>query len=364
MLWKLPQELIDAVLAELDVESLCLCALVCSQLLVPSQRLIFHSLVISYADIPSAQSLFAVASHISGYVRNLEIELEVSLSAQNRTVEWKHLNLPLQSAVYDVLASTDFHSLNLANIHDVPSSFIVQALSSIKRLGLFNITVAPSQERHFAHSNPRQTERLILRTMSSDVVLVNLILQGNLDNVRRLSLGIHQGTRAQALRLIAATTSVLRYLQLRCGVFQIPLDLPRLPILQAIELKLYFDRDGGFPSLLYAAIAAFPATTPAIEVVRLTFSRAWMFSEDTASWATVNASPFPLFDDNCAYREALPCLRRVHCHLCSEDLNLARDALAYRDFSAYMYGKFPGLRDTRILAVSVGGDEVDEIMFN
>ncbi|KAJ7871140.1 hypothetical protein B0H14DRAFT_223718 [Mycena olivaceomarginata] len=180
MLSHLPQELIELIFDDLDVENLRACALVSSSLVVPSQRLIFRSLVIRlHSDSPPrfsvsvAEAFFAVASHIPRYVRDLTVHLDPleaeSFAPQSNLLAiysplippprvfefngplilgllgWDDVTLPLQSAIHNLMTSTNLWSLNLHGIIDVPPSFIVLALSSYTKFGLHNIRVDPSE---------------------------------------------------------------------------------------------------------------------------------------------------------------------------------------------------------------------------
>jgi hypothetical protein len=180
-------------------------------------------------------------------VRELKIELEgeEALSSQNGvlasilpsfphieclgikgrlglSVEWNDMTLPLQSAIEDLMTSTNLRSLDLEEVLDMPSSFIVLALSSLRRLGLHSITVKPS-ESHVPYPPALRTEEITLRTHYINVKsIVDLILPdiprpGYLDKIRRLVLGMYDEIHPESLRLIAATASTLRHLELRCG---------------------------------------------------------------------------------------------------------------------------------------------------
>ncbi|KAJ7631704.1 hypothetical protein DFH06DRAFT_1223956 [Mycena polygramma] len=371
----LPQELIELILSELDVDHLRVCALLSSQLLAPSQRLIFRALVIHYEDITKAQSLFAAAPHLLDYVRDLQVKLEASLHMQNGVlasilasfhhldslslegiVEWKDLLLPLQSAIHNLLPSPNLHSLAVSGIQDMPCSLIVLAMSSVRRLVLEDITVDTSE----ISRRPvfQRMEELSLRNSYPDANLTNLLLQGS-NQLRRLTLGMQKDIRAQSLRLVTSAAINLRHLQLRCGVFAVPLDLPHLLALHVIELKVYFARGANSPPNLSSAIAGFPTSMPNIEVFRLTIFREWMPTEDKECWAEDTTGPLPLFDDTRAYLEALPRLRRVQCHLW-EDEDYMPHAIhhdqASADFSAYVHRKLPALVGTDVLTISVGAD--------
>jgi hypothetical protein len=123
MLSDLPQELLKLIFTTLDQENLRACTLVSLPLVAPSQRSIFRSLAIWIpdGDLPKAQALFSSVPHITGYVRELKVQLEdkEALSSQNgvlasilpsfphleclsikgrfRPIQWNDMTLPLQS---------------------------------------------------------------------------------------------------------------------------------------------------------------------------------------------------------------------------------------------------------------------------
>ncbi|KAF7347201.1 hypothetical protein MVEN_01475000 [Mycena venus] len=383
MLSDLPQELIEKILVALDVECLRSCSLVSSSLLAPSQRVIFRSLLIPNACFPKAQSLFAAAPHISGYVRDLHVELLPKVSPQNQNgvlsfiltschhlqflcvggrtlAEWDDMPLPLQSTVHDVLASANLHTLILVGICNVPSSFISHVLSSgIKRIGLCGINVQESKSRLPSHYETVRTEHLsLLVNLDGIKPIVDLILPdtcppGYLDSIRGLTLPMYRNAEAQSLRLIVATVNTLRLPRLQCGAFETALNLPRLSVLQEIALRFFWSVD--LLPHLDITLASFSTVIPNIEILRLTFHGAL---PDRENLAKDRAGPFPLFDGACAYRERLPCLARVHCHWRSRQPSPLPD---FADFNEYIRGKFPGLSDT-VLEVSGGGD-LDDIFY-
>jgi hypothetical protein len=144
------------------------------------------------------------------------------LSIKGRPIPRNDMTLPLQSAIEELMTSSNLRSLDLEEIFDIPSSFIVLALSSLRRLGLHNITVKPS-ESHVPYPPALRTEEITLRTQFPNVKsIVDLILPdiprpGYLDKIRRLVLGMHTEIHPESPRLIAATASTLRHLELRCG---------------------------------------------------------------------------------------------------------------------------------------------------
>jgi hypothetical protein len=131
-------------------------------------------------------------------------------------------------------------------------------------------------------------------------------------------------------------------------VFETILDLPTLPVLQLLELKISLGFGAPLPPNLYLAVAALPTAVPAIEIFRLTFNAIFPRFD---SLANDDAGPLPWFND-AAYREKLPCLRRVHCRGWPD--HTSRGCV---DFSTYIHSKFLGLCGTEVLKVSVHGDE-------
>lgn len=85
------------------------------------------------------------------------------------------------------------------------------------------------------------------------------------------------------------------------------LDLPTLPVLQVLDLKISLGFGAPLPPNLYLAVAALPTAVPAIEVLRLTLNAIWPRLD---SLANDDARPLPWFND-AAYREKL--LSAVHC---------------------------------------------------
>ncbi|KAJ7039309.1 hypothetical protein C8F04DRAFT_1086398 [Mycena alexandri] len=393
----MPLELVEEILTGADIESLRTCSLLSSSTMELSQRLLFRSVVMPYENISRAQSLFEGSPHIAGYIRDLDVRLSgdnstqwaadhatlgsilttgklcnlqsLTLRGEYEDCQWAELPLLLQTGLHGLLASTYLHTLNLTRIHDVPLSLIILALSSVRRLGLYRLTIDAA---YHSLDNYLQLYQLIPRTEQltrreahhsearpflADLIVVQKGGPAYLENVRRLAVGLYSGILLDSLRLIGATANTLRYLELGCGDLPQPIDLPYLPSLQIIELKVYLGNPVHLPENLHVAIAAFPTTIPAIELIRLTFHRS-MYPEGRATWAD-GTGPLPVL--NRSYGERLPRLRTVHCHMWSE----GRFDEPYPDFAVYIiHEKLPGLAGTGVLKISAGGDEYDDLFFN
>ncbi|KAJ7761177.1 hypothetical protein DFH07DRAFT_1059861 [Mycena maculata] len=371
----LPQELLDKIIGHLDRPSLRACSLVSSPFRIPTQRLVFQSLVIPYIDSPKAESLLTESAHISGYVRDLQIELVPFLSFHNQSIasilsilyrvermsiqgrdtSWDDMPYRLQTAIQNFVGLPSLHSLNLSHIQYIPSSFIFRALSSLRNFNMYNIGMDPSENSSVAlvlHSSsfiPRTEQIIMSSTFPHDIPrILDFILHprtpGYLDNIRRLVVGFSPQTHVQSKRLIVGTSGTLRYLQIRCGVFRVPVDLPHLPALRTLELKIHLGESEHFPTSLGETIATFPAAIPSIEVVNLVFYRT-----DWRRWRDDEGGPFPVFD---VYLEKLPKLCRVVCHL-----SLAYPESSATGFFACIRRRFPALQEAKILALSRGSDE-------
>ncbi|KAJ7360871.1 hypothetical protein DFH08DRAFT_1074021 [Mycena albidolilacea] len=248
----LPQELIEPIFDDLDVKSLCACTLLSSSLVAPSQRLIFRSLVIRipHPDFPVsvAEALFAGASHILRYVRDLTVHLNseaesfvpqsnllasilpsfhhlecLSIKGPLGTSEleflgWDDTMLPLQSAIHNLTTSTNLWTLDLHGFIDVPPSLIILALSSDTKLGLRNIKADPSASHVCDRPATLRTEQITLRNVQgiAELILPDTCTREHLDNIRWLAIGMDPYTHVESRRFIAATANTLRHLELRC----------------------------------------------------------------------------------------------------------------------------------------------------
>ncbi|KAJ7799111.1 hypothetical protein B0H14DRAFT_1711395 [Mycena olivaceomarginata] len=207
------------------------------------------------------------------------------------------MTLPLQSAIHNLMTSTNLRSLKLNRIFDVPPSIIVQALSSLRTLGLYRVIVKPSETDVLDRPVTLRTEKIILRTLYPniksivDLILPDIPTPGYLDNIKWLVVSMDGSfTRVESRRLIAATASTLCHLELRCQMFETILDLPTLPVLQLLELKISLGFGAPLPPNLYLAVAALPTAVPAIEILRLTFNAIFLVS---IAWRTTTPAPFP-----------------------------------------------------------------------
>ncbi|KAJ7176229.1 hypothetical protein C8R43DRAFT_1118754 [Mycena crocata] len=379
MLSLLPQELVDLILREMNRETLCACALLCSSLSFSSQRLIFRSIVIHCADIPKLDSLLRGSPHFSRHVRDVELILHVHHSIPNSSVgviqslfhtlerltlrgggtAWNNLPSELRSSIQDLLLSTNFGSLNLSHLYAVPPTIITGALSCVRSLGMYNISLDGDEDA----ANKLQirgrpfvplTKRLILHTTVPGNVcpILDLVLKESpspcLDDIQELAVTFNGDTRRSSLRLITAIAGSLRYLHVSCGEFYASFDLPCLPVLHTLKIKMFL---GHLSPTLHTALTKLPVVTPSIEVLELVFCHS-----SPAAWIHHPWIPWSkLFAD---YPASLPELRRVCCRITS-----AVPPVQYAHFVAYVRQTLPSLRDTGILRFSQSLDDETDVLF-
>ncbi|KAJ7460191.1 hypothetical protein FB451DRAFT_1270599 [Mycena latifolia] len=324
-------------------------------------------MTIHYVDITNAQSLLAVSPRIAQYVREIHCYLEFYLCEQNpvlamilrmlpdllsltingRHIDWAKMGASLQSAVMDI--SRTLRSLSLVSIRDIPPSFICLAFSAIESFAIDNITIHMTADTSAMenHAFTPRTQNFMIRNPNPKDMLPDLdyILRPRtphfLDNIQRLMVGLSPDVSVQSYRLMSSTASTLHSLRLRCGGFLLPLDLPHLPALRLIELKVYLGYHIQLPQTLYSALATFPTAVPSIEVVKLSFYRAY-----SDPWVADRVGPLPVLN---SFRTMLPRLRQVVCHL-----YLTSRTMPHADFISYIEGKLPGLRGTHVLTLSHG----------
>ncbi|KAJ7460168.1 hypothetical protein FB451DRAFT_1270559 [Mycena latifolia] len=279
-------------------------------------------MTIHYVDITTAESLLAVSLRIS-QCQNPVLALILrmlpnllGLTINGRHIDWADMEASLQSVVLDI--SRTLLSLSLVSIRDIPPSFTFLALSAAESLVIDNITIYMTADTSAMenHAFTPRTRNLMIRNSNPNDMLPEL-----------------------TTRLMSITTSTLHSLRLRCGGFLLPLDLPHLPALRVIELKVYLGCNTELPQSLYSALATFPTAVPSIEVVKLSFSRAY-----SDPGVDDGIGPLPALN---SFRTTLPRLRQVVCHL-----YLTSRSMPHADFILYIEGQLPGLRDTHVLILS------------
>lgn len=141
-----------------------------------------------------------------------------------------------------------------------------------------------------------------------------------------------------------------------------PVDLPRLPVLQFLDLTLEtgVENDGsrGLPTGLNSLVASLPALVPRLEVITFTVlqdivsARIQLSTRVQVPWEQP-VSPLSVFD-TADYRAHFPRLRRVHCCFTYVNRYGPPDELALRHFVRFMESKLPAPHADGILTFVAG----------
>ncbi|KAJ7149477.1 hypothetical protein C8R43DRAFT_1107675 [Mycena crocata] len=272
MIMKLPQELIDSVVAEVDeFNALKACSLAGSVFRASSQRILHQSLTLSAAagyakpprDYASAHTLLEESPHITGYIQNLTILLAEPIADVESIAKvlaklthvrwcivdgrgmfhWKYVRpeLGLASIFTDFLLRQPLRELRLSRMEDLPLEIIFSGASV-----LFFYFVSQDRDARAAKmltpAATRPLEELVLAAGSDPVddLFSSPQLLACTSGMRRLSV---EPTRPLCGTLISRTAATLQNLQFNNATQDVCPDnqpnfallLPRLPLLRGIE---------------------------------------------------------------------------------------------------------------------------------
>ncbi|KAK7038321.1 hypothetical protein R3P38DRAFT_2905629 [Favolaschia claudopus] len=408
----LPQELIQVIVGLVDdLDTLKVCALLCTALVPFVQRILLRSLTIQQIgsgrwrsgqvhrgvlSIQGAHSALRASPHISSYIRQLKIRftgpplksmeegpLESVLSALKNIEDliiYGSSGAPqsplasssLLATLRAVLQLPSLGRFGLVNVDPVPHSFLSLAMVYSRVALLQNIGLTPGA------SNARPTivnpylppnsrlERLVLQGSISHPAMASVIAflvdSGNpplLHRVRTLQVSMLPGSQAPAQRILAAVSPTLEHLVIDYGDCyrsrqNDALQLPLLPALSSIELTLFLGWVRRLPPDIYLTVSALPDAIPSIRCIRLVFVLDSL--EQQVPWQDPS-SVFPLFDTRREWRQRLPQLRQLDCRLIFSGLESNPQNVldtAHAEFAASMAARFPGLPGTGILSFTRG----------
>ncbi|KAJ7782210.1 hypothetical protein DFH07DRAFT_1055083 [Mycena maculata] len=385
-----------------DPDTLKTCSLVCAAFTAPSQRIILRSICIRLGRALQGRGFLSPkqvhtgihrSPYIRTYIRQVTIQfsplklggdddlLQNILSALadvERLVLRGSINgvmglsQGLLSAFMAFLRRPSLDCVYLMNIYDVPSALMSLVMLSARVLLMQDVVMQNDDTQdnmgiNIFPSTPH-LEHLIFpgRTILATVFpLVDRLLDercGNLRRLRTLEIGMASDGHARAYRLLTASSSTLRNLVIDCGdcyKLRLPhaLRLPHLPVLHAIELRLFLGWVRFLPEDLYATVATFPDVIPNVRQITLFF--VFEIIQQQISWEdSTEGGVFPLFDATHRYRTRLPELRRVDCSL-QFSWNGQRSSREVHDatfgnFIVAMQRLFPGPQEDGVLNFSLG----------
>ncbi|KAF7377115.1 hypothetical protein MSAN_00130500 [Mycena sanguinolenta] len=383
---QLPQELIDAIVQEVkNKDDLQACSLTARNLVAASQSGLFRQMSLRWDSSSRIAPAFARARsflyecpHLSSYIRELTLDLPSfhqgqviletilqmllhgghleRLAINGHAQHWDELLSQLTLTIPSIIELPSMQCLHLLRISSLPASVVFQAASSVRVLSLNR--VIPQRVRDITANIPPNThlETLILPwCLTTETLLRACDFLLAVQNLRRLSVDMHSSGYHHSL--IASSSAHLQYLEIECGAFSTPLNLPPLPALRSLAVLLAksvdVDRLWTLPENLTSTIAALPAVCPHLETLKLTIHIRTLEMEP--KWH--DHSPFPVFD-SLFYREQLPLLRGIHCCLGYSDPFVACAGpyfeLALERFVALMENKLPAAFREGILTVGRG----------
>ncbi|KAJ6562202.1 hypothetical protein B0H19DRAFT_1259784 [Mycena capillaripes] len=303
----IPQELVEVILADFhpvdDIESLKSISLTATNFAGPAQRIMFRSLALHGHEMPGwcptferALNLFNGSPHIAFYVQDLSVRLPIKTSPEHHNllelvlpklshvrrfiirgvgVAWDDLGPCLQSTLAKFLLGPSLDKLHLSHILGMPLTVIAIAAQTISVLSLNNVFLKTTEETlSDSGLNPRASPRLNHLILSStrgsqfNAFLGLIVSPVYTANLQRLAVE-QSDFSGDLLRAVAPT---LTELILNCIQNHNRFDLPWLPCLTSLELKVKFAFSALIPIWLPAALVQLPRMMPALRLLTLSIA--------------------------------------------------------------------------------------------
>ncbi|KAJ7681027.1 hypothetical protein DFH06DRAFT_1465071 [Mycena polygramma] len=365
---QLPQELIEAIVEQVEGKD-CLqsCSLTARVFLNASQRCLFRSMSLRW-DIASrntaafdrALDFINQLPHLVPYVREVTLDIPTQcrdqktlenilrllgdiehLTIHGHCKDWCRVIPPLASTISSVISRPSLQRLNLFSIWHIPPALVFHAVSSVRVLSLYAVSADPGQVVPSDIGANTHLEGLILPSC----VVVQALLRSYkfllaARNLRHLAVYVHETGHHRALT--AASSLHLRDLELECGAFSIPLDLPHLPALRSLSLSFMVSESAPgvwtLPEMLRPTITTLPTAVPVLD--KLTFTVLFLHRQTDMPWQDRSALPYFESSSSSNYRQQFPHLRRICCSLADPSAPLSGHfERAFVGFAAYMESK-------------------------
>ncbi|KAJ6473998.1 hypothetical protein C8R47DRAFT_711657 [Mycena vitilis] len=365
---QLPQELIEAIVEQVEgKDSLQSCALTTRVFLNASQRCLFRSISLRWeiasrnaAAFDRALDFVVQVPHLVPYVREVTLDIPTEcrdqqtlenilcmlgdiehLTIHGHCKNWCRVIPPLASTISNVISRPSLQRLNLFSIWHIPPALVLHAVSSVRVLSLYAVSADPDQIVPSDIGANTQLEGLILPSC----VVVQALLRSysfllDVQNLRHLAVYVHEAGHHRTLA--AASALHLHNLELECGAFSIPLDLPHLPELRSLSLSFMVSESTPgvwtLPEMLRPTITALPTAAPILDT--LTFTVLFLYRQTDMPWQDRLALPYFEPSSSPNYRQQFPHLRSICCCLADPSAPLsAHFERAFAGFTAYMESK-------------------------
>ncbi|KAJ7144518.1 hypothetical protein C8R44DRAFT_865429 [Mycena epipterygia] len=323
---RIPQELLDAVVCELDdSESLKACSLAGSVLRDTSQRILLCSLTLGPGRWPNASSygaactLLSESSQIAAYITNLNLWLQAEDEAEVNSLRQvlaklgnvrrcivdggqaaesaQHLPTVVEFVSRQVLRELHVHAL------DIPPALVLRFVTAAPVVSFFFVNVLATDEAPLlVPSSSHTLHKLLLEADSQDIcdVLAHPQCTSYTTQLRCLSIRAYY---PHAISIIQSAATTLQNIRLDCAGPAEPwsLPLPALPALHSAELSLTF-RDRVAP--WFSAIVMCLLSAPCLAELTVVFSPIAL-----GYYRPPHAALLPGIDDSAAAAPARPRIR-------------------------------------------------------
>ncbi|KAJ7685786.1 hypothetical protein DFH06DRAFT_1289540 [Mycena polygramma] len=376
---RLPQELIDAIVLDLEDDKSCLssCSKTAKTFRVPCQRRIFRQVVLhgkksGYSNTHQrARDLLVASPHLEAYIHNLTAFWPngpadmrslgtvlralhnvqcFTISNSESIVDWSTLTPDLTSVIFDAISLRSLDQLHLIGLERVPHSLILHATCSVRLLSLDIYTRPVAVQAPVEPCpSPPQLEHLILRDSRTAFHMRRFMLSlnraGYLQNTRHLILPLDRRD-IDIQELFDSVPPGLCHLEIESGLFSGIITIPTLKLLRVLDLGFYIGQSRVLPGTLDLIISQLHKLTPALEELGLTIEIMPRIPE--IPWP--HGQPWPVFDVGFAQRGELSQLRKVTCYLrLKMDYFHGDSDVSFGGFVTAMEGKLLGLTGTDIL---------------
>jgi hypothetical protein len=246
----IPQELIEAILADFDPEedrkTLKSISLTATSFVGPVQRLVFRALALQghsisgwYPTFERMLNLLDASPHIASYVKDLAIRLPPKISTEYHIllerllpkfsdvrrfivkgfgVSWDNLQPGLQLILSAFLLRASLDRLHLIQILAMPGAIMTAVAQTIKVLSVQTVTIKGGDDMEAAEASSPVTPRLTHLIVSShrgvqSKALQEVILSAYTPNLRRLAIDESDFSR----NVLSAIATTITDLSLDCA---------------------------------------------------------------------------------------------------------------------------------------------------
>ncbi|KAJ7256937.1 hypothetical protein C8J57DRAFT_1343357 [Mycena rebaudengoi] len=370
----LPQELVNSIVDQLDdYSSLTSCALVSTSFVVPAQQAIFKSLCIHtelshrHPTPLAASDSLAAFPHLATYLRLLQCDLShlesevqalesIFLAVRNLErliisgsgMQWSSVPSALKIGIQNIIALPSLYGLHLITIYNLSSDFIYHAASSVSVLSTYRVSPEQNSEQpRYPFPDLGLTHLILSDAGWRARNICDLFLPAapsHTARLERLSVVMDSECRISESELLSAIAPSLRHLSLRIGKSRKAIDLPHLPLVRTLELKLLVDPQyPGVPPTLSKIATTFPN----IQLLTLVFILNPYRPDQPVSQSLFAGTllSFPA-------RTQFTHLRQVHCQLLPRDRRHDL-SVVFAYFCTTMDKQLSSFRETGILRCSL-----------